>query len=200
MRKVPGITPDNPLMVRLSTVAKQRWGEFYNGNSEEQHELDFEAGRATFAKLPTYAARLALVLHVVAHLEVSESYDIPAEMSVQTLEAAIQLVDWFKGESMRLLLSFRSKSTSDPAAEAIIDAIQERGKVTKNELHSVRVFRNADKPAKAIDAKLVELLESGVIEPVPEVIAHTLGNKAYQFATPDSGSFGSNGSEPGSEG
>jgi hypothetical protein len=47
---------------------------------------------------------------------------------------------------------------------AIIDLIQNRGSIVKSDLHSLRVFRNADMPAEVIDAALSELCHQGVIE------------------------------------
>jgi hypothetical protein len=177
-------------MVTLSDAAKPIWGQFYNSNAVELHTLDCDAGRAAWAKLPGYAARIALVLHVVEYLEGSALYDIPSVVSAQTLEAAIRLVEWFKGESLRLLSTFCNQPLNvDREAAAILGAIHKKGTVGKEDLHGIRVFRNASKPSETIDAKLAELCSCGEI--VSDFVKDPnggCGKYVYRLPMVDSGS------------
>ena len=173
LRRAVNSLPDKPIVVTLSKEAKEVWSEFYNHNAAGQHTLDTEAERAAFAKLPAYAARIALVLHVVEDLESgrydisrSDWYSIPTEVSVETLLAAIRLVEWFKMESMRLLASFRNhqQMSLNPEMSAIRDAIQNKDVITKRELHNLRIFRGHPSASGVIDASLTKLRNMGLIE------------------------------------
>jgi len=166
------VSPEQPIVLTLSNDAKKIWEEFFNGNAAGQYTRDTEAERAALAKMSKYAARIALVLHVIENLESGmynastlEQRGISREVSAQTLRSAIRLIEWFKTESMRLLASFRSPPPrADRRTMAIIDLIHNRGSIEKSDLHSLRVFRNAEMPSVMIDAALSELRHQGVIE------------------------------------
>ena len=163
-------TPSNPIIVKLSAEAKTRWIEFYNANAAEKDEIIHDAGRAVWAKIPGYTARLALVLHVVEYLESdacpqSGEYHIPTEVSLHTLNAAIQLIEWFGVESMNVVAKFQRQSGNvDREAAAIINAVGRKGETTKAKLHNLRIFRDLPNAATVIDAKLVELKGRGILQ------------------------------------
>jgi len=157
-------TPGKPFVVVLSDSAKQVWQEFRRANTVEESEIGFEEGRAMLAKIPTHVARMALLLHVVEHTELGNS--VPPEVSDQTLSSALRLTEWFRNESMRVLVELLGMGSraSDPQATAIFDMIGKNGDVCKADLHNSRAFRSLHKPAEAIDAKLSELLALGQLE------------------------------------
>ena len=87
-----------------------------------------DAGRAAWAKLPGYAAKIALVFHIVEWL-VSERCSLPGQVSERTMATAIRVTDWFKGEAVRILQSVAKsgKGVCDRTETRILEVIQNHG-------------------------------------------------------------------------
>jgi len=69
-----------PWVVSLTPNAKDCWREFYNRHSIRTHECDRPDIQAAFCKIEAYAARLALVHHLVRYVngEVSDPLHLDA--------------------------------------------------------------------------------------------------------------------------
>jgi len=100
LRQSGNILPEYPIEFSLSPEAFDLYRAFYDANATEQVELYSDSARATWAKLPMYAAKIALVFHVVERIE---SGKIPKRVSEETMSAAVQVTNWFKGEAVRIL-------------------------------------------------------------------------------------------------
>ena len=66
----------------------------------------------------------------------------------------------------------------DREAEAIRRAIQTKSETTKEKLLRLQVFKTAERPAEAVDAKLLELRQQGVI--VSEFVKNPKGGRGKE--------------------
>ncbi len=87
-----------PFAVRLTPEAKAAWVAFYGEWAKEQATVDDELA-AAYSKLEGYAARLALLHHVVSRVGDMEDCQ-PIE--TVSIEAGAALVRWFGYEMRRI--------------------------------------------------------------------------------------------------
>lgn len=89
------------MVLTLTADAKAHWKEFYNRHGAQQAELSGDLA-AAWSKLEEYAARLALVVHLVrcaaGDLPDGEENVVDAE----SMAAGVALVEWFKHETRRV--------------------------------------------------------------------------------------------------
>jgi hypothetical protein len=92
-----------PILVTFTEQARKRWGDFVN----EWGQVTFEAGEedddlgAAFSKIEAYAARFALIHHLVT-LAGSHPVPIAEPVGLESLEAGITLAKWFANEAERV--------------------------------------------------------------------------------------------------
>jgi hypothetical protein len=66
LNQQPGTHGPKPELLRLTNEARKHWAELINGVVREQNQRDFPAMlRGPWAKLKVYAARLALIVHLL---------------------------------------------------------------------------------------------------------------------------------------
>src|SRR5262249_30943318 len=88
-----------PQVLRLSPEGKAAWVQFYNEWADEQAAAEGEIA-AALSKLEAYAARFALLHHVVTHVALETSDLRPVgPASVQT---GVALSRWFAHEAQRV--------------------------------------------------------------------------------------------------
>ncbi|MCL2305329.1 MAG: DUF3987 domain-containing protein [Planctomycetaceae bacterium] len=141
-------SPENPLIVRLSPEAKDLFTQFFNVNVDERMVLDSDM-KAFWAKFASYAARLALVFHVVQRIEDGAPME---ELPGETMQRAIRLIMWFKREAARILKLLRqTKCEIDFEAQAVLGLIEQNGgRITVRELqHRRSKYRDKDGAKKA---------------------------------------------------
>ncbi len=146
-----------PHVLRLSPDAKKAWISFYNSWGLEQAGVEGELA-AAFSKLEAYAARFALIHHVVGLVCRGEDDLVPIEVS--SVEAGITLCRWFAGEARRIY-STLAESDDQCDTRRLFEWIQARGtKTTAKELQrsSSRKYPTADDAKQALDA----LVEAGL--------------------------------------
>src|SRR5262249_22510255 len=88
-----------PYMLDLAEDAKKLWVAFYNSWAAEQANAEGELA-AAYSKLEGYAARLALIHHVVSHVFLDAS-DLRL-VGTKSIEAGIYLARWFGYEVGRI--------------------------------------------------------------------------------------------------
>ena len=88
-----------PFAVRLTTEAKAAWVAFYGEWAKEQAAVEGELA-AAYSKLEGYAARLALIHHVVSRVGDMEDCQ-PIE--AVSIEAGVTMARWFGYEMRRHL-------------------------------------------------------------------------------------------------
>jgi DNA polymerase I-like protein with 3'-5' exonuclease and polymerase domains len=152
-----------PHALRLSREGKAAWVEFYDDWAREQAAAEGELA-AAFSKLEAYAARLALVHHVVGRVARGDADQAPVER--ESVEAGVTLCRWFAGEARRVH-AILSESTEERDTRRLVEFIQARGgRITVRGLMraNCRRYPNAD----AAEAALAALVEAGLarwIEP-----------------------------------
>ena len=91
----------SPRILELSPEAKRVWIDFYNDSAERQEALNEEL-RAHAAKLVGYAARLALVVHVVRQVTRDRTLRYASTIDGSSVQSATELVEWFGREARRV--------------------------------------------------------------------------------------------------
>jgi hypothetical protein len=122
----------SPFTIRLTPEANSAWVRFFD---EWAERVDAATGdqRAMLSKLERYAARLALLHHVVGH--VSKQEDDCDPIGVDSMKAAEVLVKWFAGEAERVYF-YLSRDEATVARKALVDFIRRRGgQITPRNLH-----------------------------------------------------------------
>lgn len=114
-----------PHVIRLDADARSIWVEFYNEHADQQARLT-GATAAAFSKLEGYAARLALLIHVVRREAGVDPPDQADRIDRASLEAAITLVKWFCSEARRVY-SMLHESEAECARRKLVDWISGNG-------------------------------------------------------------------------
>lgn len=177
LRKSGDVPANQPITFSLSSVAKQIFVSFVKANAVEQIDIDAEAGRATFAKFPTYAARLALVLHVIQCIESMDDEQpvFSQDVSSEAMASAIRIVEWFKGESLRVLNAMtipeegKKGISVDREAMKILQKINDNGgSITARDLVRSQKQYMKEGGTEAAEKKLQEMVKDKVLVSVFE--------------------------------
>jgi DNA polymerase-1 len=153
-----------PRVVCLSPEAKRCWVSFYDEWAVEQAAVAGDLAPA-FSKLEAYAARFALIFHVVvnAHKVGADPLEGPGDadvLAVESMEAGITLARWFAREARRVYASL-SETAAEKDTRQLIEFIQGKGgKVTARVLQRSNPgrYRTADEA----EARLNELVSAGL--------------------------------------
>ncbi len=113
-----------PVDIPLSVDGKAAWVPFYNRHADKQNEQT-GALAAAFSKLEGYAARLALVVHVVRCAADDPSLD-PEAVDASSVEAGVAMAQWFCDEAERVYSMFH-ETDENAAARLLFEWIETRG-------------------------------------------------------------------------
>ncbi len=149
----PTLAPDDrPRLVTLTADGKRAWVRFYNEHATEQAEMSGELA-ATWSKLEGYAARLALVVHLIRWAANDPTLGDPARADEASIAAGVALSRWF-GDEARRVYAVLSESDGEREARRLVELIRRiGGKVTAREL--------TRKGQKLADASLEALVKAG---------------------------------------
>lgn len=147
-----------PTELVLTNTAQARWVEFYNRHSRRRDHLSGELA-AAFSKLEAYAARLALLFHLVEQASGAGESDPFVGINDEVVDRAVQLVDWFAGETTRIYAVLGLAATADGYNE-LLGIVQGRGgAITPRKLqHAARRYR---RDGTAMQRDLDALVASG---------------------------------------
>ncbi len=150
-----------PRIVKLTDEAHQLFVSFYNEHNKGRQELGDDL-KAAFSKKEAYAARLALVLSLVAWAA-GESVD-PDFVNAANMANAIRLVRWFSNEDRRVYEMLFAGCENREQAE-LVELIEDNGgRITARELQRrSRAYRLPGGAEKA-EAALQELVAAGTGE------------------------------------
>jgi DNA polymerase-1 len=140
-----------PHTCRLSHEAREAWVAFYNGWAREQAAAEGELA-AAYSKLEAYAARFALLHHVVTRVYYKEDDLVPVE--AESIRAGVALARWF-GQEARRIYTTLSESAEDRDARRLVGFIRARGgRITAKELQrsNSRKYPDAEVATQALDA------------------------------------------------
>ncbi len=148
-----------PHALTLSPEAKSAWTAFYDDWAEEQAAAEGELA-AAFSKLEAYAARFALVHHVVSELAAGEDDRGPIQLA--SVQAGIILCRWFGAEARRIYASL-SEPAEDRARRRLVEFVHVRGgRLTGRQLQRSNPAKYPD--VDQAEAALQELVDTGVAE------------------------------------
>jgi hypothetical protein len=115
-----------PTTLHLVPEAQERFIQFYNHwNRHPVADAMEEVERAALWKLEGYAARLALLIHVAGCMEAGED-DTRQRVSLESMEAGIQLTEWFANEMRRCYALFAEKQ-EEKEQRQLVHLIQRKG-------------------------------------------------------------------------
>ena len=140
-----------PKALALDPDAKKAWIQFYDEWSAEQHGAKGERA-AALAKLEGYAARFALLHHVVGRA--AGSLDDAVPIREESVRAGALLARWFAAEAQRVYSLFH-KTDDERDAEWLLDRIASHGgSVTPRDLQRTngKRYRTADAAETALNA------------------------------------------------
>ena len=166
-----------PLDLPLSAEAKMSWVDFYNAHAKEQEGLTGDLA-AVWSKLEGYAARLALIVHLVRWAARDRTLDNPNVVDERSIEAGVQLSRWFGQEAERVYAILR-ESEEDRERRRLVEAIERKGgAATVRDLQrTTRMFASAE----AAEAALEELCQTGYGRWEDLPIAPTGGRPTRRF-------------------
>jgi hypothetical protein len=146
-----------PFALKLTLPAKEAWIAFYNGWAERQAEADGELA-SCLSKLEAYAARFALIHHVVSRVASGQDDSDPVELA--SVESGIVLAKWFADEAERVY-AVLAESKEQRAIRKLVDWIAARGgRVSPRDLQrsNSRRWPTHDLAEKALQ----ELVDAGL--------------------------------------
>jgi hypothetical protein len=143
---------------RFSPEAQQAWVAFYDEFAGEQADARGHLA-AALSKLEGYAARFALIHHVVTHIGLDTHDDRP--VGPASVESAVALTRWFVRETRRVYAAIR-ESDAEAQARSLIDWLRARPEQSATP-RDVQRFNCARYPtADAAGAALDALTDAGL--------------------------------------
>ena len=172
MRRSGHFSADNPVTVQMSQEAKHDvWIPFQRANVDERMGMSTDNARAAWAKLQTYSVRFALFSHVTHWIESKRNpaefpIDIPFEVSGETVWNAIQKIEWYKGQIIRMLEKFGGGGINcDREAMTILQAINENGgSITVRELQRKRSRYQKTGGSEKAEKKFQKMVSQGLLK------------------------------------
>lgn len=146
-----------PRPIRLNPAAKRVWVQFVDAHGEEQaREMDDDIVSA-WSKLEGYAARFALVFHVVRWAAGDGTLRREDSVDRKSISDGIQLSQWFGGETRRIYAVLR-EGADDESKRIMVERIRMAGGHIK-----VRDWQRARSWAttEEAEAELRPLVEAG---------------------------------------
>jgi DNA polymerase I-like protein with 3'-5' exonuclease and polymerase domains len=113
----------SPHFLGLSPDGLKAWIVFYNRFASEQHAVEGELA-AAYSKAEAYAARFALLHHVVSHVNVDNSDLRP--IGPRSVEAGCTLAAWFANEARRIYATL-TESKDELQLRRLVEFIRSHG-------------------------------------------------------------------------
>jgi len=142
-----------PVDLPFTEGARKLWIEFYNAHAREQVHLSGDLA-AAWSKLEGYAARLALIIHLVRWQGHDTTLTTSEAIDERSIEAAVTLTRWFAREAERVYAALEDGSidTSEPDDLEVVR--RKGGRVAvRGFMHASRKYRDSAADARrALDA------------------------------------------------
>lgn len=152
-----------PIDLPRSARGLQAFEQFYNRHGEE-HAIMVGDAAAAWSKLEAYAARLALLVHLVRAAAGDARLADPGEVDAESVAVGVQLVEWFKTETLRVY-DVLSENGEKRELRRLVELIRTRpeGKIKIRELQRSRqMYGRADDARHALQT-LQELGLGGLV-------------------------------------
>lgn len=151
-RLVEGSESAEPMRVIFSASARKLWIEWHDQRASEMDSDGFPSRlRGTWAKLPSQAGRIAIILHAAE--------DGSETLSDATLERALAIIDYFAAHAQRVSRVLAAQRESIHLK--VLRAVKDNGRISKATLSSQVLQRNVS--ASRLDDALSDLEFAGLI-------------------------------------
>lgn len=151
-----------PIDLKFDSKAHDLWTRFYNEHALEQVKLNDDVA-AVWSKLEGYAARLALLMHLIRYAANDPKLVDSDKIDEQSLTAAIELSRWFGEETSRIYVEIggRTESLEEQERRKLLRIIRNHpGGITAREL--MRHCQRLRKDVQLAEEALEELVEKGL--------------------------------------
>lgn len=146
-----------PHIIELDAGATHAFGAFVDAHNESiQHQSEHIG--AAWSKLECYVARLALIIHLVREASGDPTLIDPERIDIDSINAAIALVEWFKIETKRVYTILDMDQETLENQRAIEWISKNGGAVTVREFSRGLAMYNDSTKA---ESKLNELVGAG---------------------------------------
>jgi hypothetical protein len=149
-----------PVDIPLSQDGRKAWIQFYNAHANEQAAMSGDLA-AAFSKLEGYAARFALLVHLIRAESQDPTLTDPAAVDAKSIAAGAVLSRWFGDEVARVyaIIGGNPESPEDRVKRGVIRLVHDRGgRITPNDLRRRnRSFRTSEEA----EAALQRLVDAG---------------------------------------
>ena len=154
--------------IPLSPQGKQAWIDFYNAHAREQSAMTGDLA-AVWSKLEGYAARLALLIHLIRAESNDPTLANAGAVDERSIAAGVALSRWFGDEAARVYAVTGGDAESPEAREQreLLRIIRDRGgEITVRDLmHASRRYRGSAEQAEKL---LHQLVTTGIAESAGE--------------------------------
>jgi hypothetical protein len=114
-----------PHILRLTQDARAAWATFYNSHAREQEQLaDDEA--AAWSKLEGYAARFALIIHLLRRETNDPALEGSDIVDRNSVDAGVALAAWFGSETRRVYATL-SETSAQKSTRRLLELIERHG-------------------------------------------------------------------------
>lgn len=138
-----------PRPLPLVGAAKMEWFVFYRNWGFHQAGVSGEAA-ATYAKMECYAARLALIVHLVRTVSGTAT---PEGVDGESMAAGIKMAEWFAWEARRIMSLFAGSPNPDDPGRLVDWIWNKGGRVSIFDLmRGPRAYRKPGAAEEALDA------------------------------------------------
>ena len=154
-----------PVVLQLTPAAKSLYVSFYDKHNEEASHLHGELA-AAWSKLEEYAARFALIIHLIRVVANDPTLDSPDQVDAESMETGITLARWFGCEAKRVY-ALLTESDDDKRNRELLDWVTRRGgsATVRDVQQGMRQYKSAESAEQAL-ARLV-VAGHGRWQPVP---------------------------------
>lgn len=184
-----------PIDVPLTAEAKAAWVRFYDEHAAETSAMPGDLA-AAWSKLEGYAARFALLVHLIREVA-GDPTASPGAVDAASVAAGVALSRWFGSEAGRVyeILGADVESAEARERRELTRLIRERGgRITARELmHASRRYRGNSAEA---EAALAGLAEAGAGRWLVDDHGGRAGRPAAVFVLLEGGNGNGNGETP----
>lgn len=145
-----------PFPLDLTPEAKTVWVKYFNRHRAELADLDDDLA-AAWSKLEAYTARFALIFQLCTFADGDAAAGHAVDQ--RSMEAAIELTDWFGHEAKRVYGMF-VETAEDRDQRDLVDWIERRGGTTT--VRDLQMTLRQYRPKGKAEAALEALVDSGL--------------------------------------
>jgi len=196
------MSPDKPYRVTMTEEAREAFLDNLSLLEDRRISPDTpDVMKSVISKMEGITGRIALVLHIADYAARCSDGKLPMKIPPverATMGNAVRITRWLLEQTERVLsfiapmsmmgggldvdaeISSVENATLTVARQnAVLEAMQIKGRITKSDLHNLRVFRDTDNPAEVIEATLNDLYKRGVIK--SEFVQNPKGGPAREY-------------------